>query len=546
MCQFLHKKIICIIVFSMSISSFCFTPAIKGIDSLSLHTISFLVDSTIIQCDSLFVGDIVKAPAPPVKDGFTFTGWAGLYDIMPDEDIKVYALFAQECNYLFGDTNRDGLINSSDVVEIYNVINYGAESGKDKKLLDINGDSVISSTDVAILYEVLADKSRFTGLPIMIINTEGNLPIDSKEEYVQAQVSIVSHPSVIDFNNCNLPVASAKIRGRGNSSWGMPKKSYKLKFNKKTSLFGEAKNRDWVLLANYSDKTMLRNAAAFYMGKISNLDWSPCSHFVDLQLNGEYVGTYQLTEQVEIAKHRVNVTDKGYLLEGDARAKAPDDVVFYSTRSSVPYCIKEPDIEPSGEKYNWIKNHILKIENSLYSEDWFSDSSYYAKFVDKESFVDWFLINEIAKNADAHWYSSCYMSVDTLGTLRMGPLWDFDIAFGNINYGNGLFSPKGYYLKSSYLFSKMLQDPEFKTLMLKRFKFFNAHLSQILNFINQQAYNLRYSAKRNDEVWQVIGKYVWPNYVVLGSYEDEVNYLISFIIERMRWLEHNLSSAYNS
>lgn len=376
----------------------------------------------------------------------------------------------------------------------------------------------------------------YTGLPIMSINTENDAPITSKEDYVKATISVTSQQG--NDTDSNLDTTAVKIKGRGNSTWGLPKKPYKLKFDDKVSLFGEAKNKEWVLLANYTDKTLLRNATALHMGEISNLSWTPCSHFVELYLNHHYMGTYQLTEQIKIGKDRVNVTDDGYLLEVDAKPDV-DDVTFTTTRSGQPYNIKDPDIEKGSERYNWIQQHIQHIEDNLYSDNYLSDDSYYKKYVDIESFADWYLINEITKNNDACMFSSCYMNVDAKGTLRMGPIWDFDISLGNINY-NGNMTPEGFWIKNSYFISRMFDDPSFTSLVRTRFDYFKSHINEIYNWINQRSEYLKYSAVENNNVWETLYKDTWPNYAVVGTYQNEVVYMKSFLKKRMEWLDENL------
>lgn len=414
----------------------------------------------------------------------------------------------------------DGFFYKGKELDFSKDVNYSLYSRKD------------SIPDAVYTVEVIG----FTGLPVMYINTEDNKSITSKDEYVNASISIISQRG--NDISCDLDSMSVSIKGRGNSTWNLPKKPYKLKFSKKNSLFGEAKNKEWVLLANYTDKTMIRNATAFHLGDISNLDWTPCSHFVELYLNHHYMGTYQLTEQIKIAKNRVNVTNKGYLLEVDAKAD-DNDVTFYTTRNKIPFNIKSPKVEKGSNRYNWIKDHIQRIENDLYDGNFLSDTSYYKKYVDLKSFADWYLINEITKNNDAIMWTSCYMNVDSLGVLRMGPIWDFDISLGNVNY-NGNMTYDGFWIKNAYFISKLFDDPSFVQLMRNRFNYFKAQIDSILNWINSQAVYLQYSAVENDNVWRTLYTETWPNYAISGSYQNEVAYLKYYLENRMDWLDNNL------
>ena len=387
--------------------------------------------------------------------------------------------------------------------------------------------------DVLDSYEV--NISAFTGLPVMNIYTENDAPIVSKDDYLNAKIEIKDYSS----GKYNLALTDVQIKGRGNSTWGMPKKPYALKFGKKTQLFGESNSKQWVLLANYSDKTSIRTSTAFYMGELSNLEWTPCSHFVDLFINKQYQGTYQLTEKIKIAKDRVNVTDDGFLLEVDAPDKIDASDVYFSTTKIVIVNIKEPEIETGSEKYEWIRDKIQNIENVLFGDGFLDVNGGYKDFIDIESFVDWYLINEIAKNNDALFYSSCYMNIAPDGKLKMGPLWDFDISLGNINY-RGNYNPEGFYIKKADWIKRMFEDPVFVSSVRERFDFYKTHLNDIYSHINSEASYLKYSVVENNNKWGVFYTYTWPNYAIWGKYQNEVEYMKQFLTQRMEWLDAHL------
>lgn len=392
-------------------------------------------------------------------------------------------------------------------------------------VIDEETREVISSYEVTI--------SSFTGLPVMNIYIENDAEVTSKDDELNANIEISDPTGQYDF-----PLSAVKIKGRGNSTWGMPKKPYRLKFDKKTQLFGESKGKQWVLLANYADKTSLRTSTAFYMGELSNLDWTPCSHFVELFINKRYRGTYQLTEQLKIAEDRVNVTDNGYLLEVDQLSRLdPDDVYFTTNRLLLN--IKDPDVEMDSERYNWIKNYVTTAEEALYGDEFLSEESGYKQYIDLESFVDWYLINEITKNNDAIFFSSCYMNIAPDGKLKMGPLWDFDIALGNVDY-NGNQSPDGFWIRGASWISRMFEDPAFVAKVRERFDNFNAQLSSVYSHINAKATYLKYAAVENNNLWGTFYTYTWPNYAIWGAYQNEVEYMKQFLSHRMAWLDENL------
>ena len=374
----------------------------------------------------------------------------------------------------------------------------------------------------------------YTGLPVIWIETDGRQKIASKEDYLKASFKLVEN--AVTSGTYGIIEDSINIKGRGNSTWSLPKKPYNLKFNKKQSLFNEPKNKSWVLLANYTDKTMLRNYIAFYMGYMSNLDYTPKTHFTELMLNGQYKGTYQLCEKLKISKNRVNVGDDGFLLEIDAKANT-NDVTFNVNHIGRPINIKEPDnISAGDENYNYITDFVTRAEEVLYSENFTNQNEGWQKYFDIDSFVDWYLINEITKNNDAAMWSSCYMNLERGGKLKMGPLWDFDIALGNYD-NNDNFYYYGFWIKNAEWISRMFNDPIFVEKVKERFNYFYSKKEDIMQEINEKAQYLRYSVQENERCWHTFYSYTWPNYDIWGSYQNEVQHMKEWFNSRFEWLK---------
>ena len=367
----------------------------------------------------------------------------------------------------------------------------------------------------------------YTGLPILWIVTKGNQEITSKDEYLDAHMRLVE--DVVTRSPGEQFETDLQIKGRGNTTWGenAQKKPYRLKLPEKASLLDEPKDKAWILLANYFDKTMLRNQTAFFMSKISQLDYTPRYHFVDLILNGEYNGTYQLGEKIKISKNRVNVGDDGILLEVDYRA---DGNACFSTQHTNPIVIKEPEVCTGDENYNYIKDSVLKAERSLYASNFTDQENGWSNYFDMDSFVDWYLINEIAKNNDAVMFSSCFMHFEKGGKLKMGPVWDFDIGFGGTTM-NDSDNPEGFRIKNAAWFSRMFQDPAFTDRVKERFAYFYSRRQDILNEIDQNASYLRYSVEENNKKWNTLKTdNAWPRY------QTKVQDLKDWISIRFEWL----------
>ncbi len=375
----------------------------------------------------------------------------------------------------------------------------------------------------------------FTGLPIISITTDDHVEISSKEDYVSGFTSIDGR------NMFNDASGDMKIRGRGHSTWFLPpKKPYQLKFDDKTEVLGMPEDKKWIFLAEYSDKTLIRNNLAFEMGYISNLEWTPECRYSEVFINEEYNGTYNITQKVEVGENRVNIGDNGFLCEIDNSDHLEDgDIYFNSTRFTIQ--IKEPEISFESSEYNYIMNHIIEFEEVLYSSYFKDPLNGYRKYIDVESFVDWYLINEIAKNVDSKDYSSMYFNLIPGEKIKMGPLWDFDLGFGNVNYADTQY-PEGFWVKEHQWFQRLFEDPSFVDLVKSRFSFFRNNQAYLIQIIDQKADYLRWAQEENDDRWDLFGNYVWPNPVVYDTHAQEVEHLKNWFIERMNWLDN----AYNA
>lgn len=380
-----------------------------------------------------------------------------------------------------------------------------------------------------------------SGLPVVIINTPNNQDITSKEDYVENTLMSVLQMDIMD-EFCEL----TNMKGRGNSTWSAPKKPYAIKFDKKKSLMDLPDDKSWVLLANYYDPTLLRNDLAFFMGnEISTLDWTPHYQQVDLILNGQYKGIYQLGEKVKISKKRVNVGDDGFLLEVDAKADA-NEVTFNVTHIGKPINIKEPDVVVDGEDYNYIVDYLTNADAVLYSENWLDAEDGYKKYIDMSSFVDWYLINEIAKNNDAVFYTSCYMNLKRGGKLKMGPLWDFDVAFGGYPWEPRASEisnlTTGFYIKYVSWINRMFNDPEFLSLVKERFNDFYSRKQDMLDHIDSKAAIIIEKVIEDNKLWGRITNKTASNEEVKVAYQEKVNQLKTWLSTRLEWLKTNLAN----
>ncbi|MFQ3190396.1 MAG: spore coat protein CotH [Paraglaciecola sp.] len=382
----------------------------------------------------------------------------------------------------------------------------------------------------------MVDVVAFTGLPLIYLTTSGNASIDSKEDYMDGTVSIKGGRDFAD-----VPSAIMKIRGRGNSTWFLhPKKPFQMKLDDKSTFLDMPSKKKWLFLAEYSDKTMLRNTISFEMGYLSNLDWTPKSTFAEVYINDEYNGTYNITEKVEEGSNRVDIGDNGFLLEIDQLDRQdPDDVYFYTSEFLV--AIKEPSLDWDDEQYNYIKAYINEFEATLFASNFADPINGYSKYIDVDSFVDWYLISEITKNVDSRIYSSIYFNLVPGEKIKMGPLWDFDLSFGNVDYADSRYSD-GFWVKDNPWIARLFTDSIFIDKVKTRFAYFKNNQNVIMNKIDTYADKLNLAQQENDAKWQTLGKYVWPNPLVFDTYSEEVAHLKSWYSRRMTWLDDALNN----
>ena len=221
----------------------------------------------------------------------------------------------------------------------------------------------------------------------------------------------------------------------------------------------------------------------------------------------------------------------------------PDDIIFRpnlwsSIHKDGVFNIKEPSIDYGSSQFDFIKNYINEFETLLFSQNFDDPISGYESYIDVNSFIDWYLINEIAKSVDARWYSSIYFSYIPGEKIKMGPIWDFDLSYGNLNYSDAQYT-YDFYIRQNNWISRLFDDPKFEEKVKNRFLFYYNKLDEFKETIDNYADYLDKSQKANFDRWDILGVYVWPNPVWNLTYKQEVDRLKNWIVERMNWLNTN-------
>lgn len=391
-------------------------------------------------------------------------------------------------------------------------------------------------------YEDEGDDSKLyqlTNLPTVVINTEGSQEIVSKEEELSSTVYIISE----EGTNL-LATTETGVRGRGNASWDQfPKKPYRLKFKSKQSPLGApASAKKWTLISNYSDKSLMRNILAFEASRRIGQAYTPYCHPVDVIVNGEYRGCYQLCDQVEAAEGRVPAKD-GYLIEIDAYAWK-EVSAFWSWRGT-PVTIKHPDEDDiTDSQRQHIESFFNQMETAALGEDFTDPEKGYRKYLDLESFLRNLLVGDFCGNTDLLW--SVYMYKDAKdGKLYTGPTWDHDLSFDNdyrsypVNANNDfifLFVPSPASDAVRDITRRIVkEDPEAKNLLAQYWNqaLEEGDLKTLPEYLDQTYVLLQESQELNFKRWDILDSQVHMNFQALGTYESEVNFLKNCLKERL-------------
>ena len=377
-----------------------------------------------------------------------------------------------------------------------------------------------------------------TGLPRVYITTPGGVGINSKDVYVEdGTLSIFDKNGELELN------ILSDFKGRGNSTWMMPKKPYAIKLSSKAEVMGMPKHKRWVLLANWVDRTLLRNDIAFEIAKkCPALPWTPRGEFVELYLNGKHRGNYYLCEHIKIDKNRVNIDEideetpetdlsGGYLLEFDTYSDAEINY-FYTKHKNLPVTIKEPDEEviTSWEHpaYTYIQNFVNYVEDALEKGNYSEIES----LIDVKSYAEWWLLYNLVGNLEPAHPKSCYMYKKRNGKLYAGPAWDFDCA---------TFIPgrKGALITQALWYGYLFKHDSFKSLVKERWQALKPEFEKVLTYIDEKTEYIRESNEINLEMWPVTQN---VNEDIDLSYDDAVNRMKEAYLERITELDKVISN----
>jgi len=427
----------------------------------------------------------------------------------------------------------------------------------------MDSEETVETTEAKIVEISAADK-----LPQVSVNTNGQeIPNEPK---IFAEISIENKGALTHEGFIGIEI-------RGQSSQMFPKKQYGFETRDSenedidVSLLGLPEEEDWILYAPYSDKSLIRNALIYDISRDIGR-YSSRLVFVELFLNNIYDGLYILMEKLKRDKNRIDINklksseNEGEDLTGGYIIKIDKEDSYHQLNSftssilppnsksnqQIRFVFHTPDEDDiTDEQRNYIKSYISTFEAALNSNQFLDAENGYSKYIDIASFVDFFILNELSNNVDGYRLST-WLVKDKNELLSIGPIWDFNLAFGNANYCDG-----GRYDVWAYKFNercpndfwqvpfwwdRFMEDNNFKSLLQQRWNALrnnelseNSILSKIDKYVS--LFESSGSGEANFRRWQILGEYVWPNEFIGGSYLEEINYLKDWISNRLVWID---------
>ena len=471
--------------------------------------------------------------------------------------------------YMVTSDDKSGTISSAEVnvTRAFRYVRYVSPNEKYCTIAEVQFYGEEGEGSDSIFYQV-------TNLPLVVIHVDdGKDPMDKVNE-------LKAHFAVISKDGLKVKEDTGTVRLRGNTSRYFAKKPYRMKFANKTKLCGStAKAKKWVLINSWDDKTLMRNNVAFEMSRRVGMEYTPFCVPVDVMVNGEFKGTYDLADQVDQHKDRVDIESLestvvdgdsltgGYLIENDGNYYLED--VKFVTEHRNHLVIKYPDEDDINEaQMAYIANHFQTLETAVYAKDFSTEG--YRKYLDIESFLKYFLLEEFAGNPDSFWSTFFYKhrSDDKFYT---GPAWDFNLAFDNDyrffrlslrdtfdengQYIGQSWNPKWLYSRTSdgasicagdmATFVSIIVDEDVDALneIKSRWSDLRADLyspESLHAYIDEQAALLDSSQALNYTRWSNLTEKCFHNPRIRESWEAEVEFLKSYLVQRYEWFDWKL------
>lgn len=409
--------------------------------------------------------------------------------------------------------------------------------------------------------------SALANFPRIDITTDDGRSVTSKNSYKTGSITF-KDPARMYSEVTSLGPVRMQIKGRGNTTWnaeGGIKNPYRIKLDVHNKVFGMKGDKDWILLADVQDPTLLRNAVALRISRLVSMPWTPRYRAAEVYINNSYAGCYLLVEakeadrenKVPVSPVLEGATDGGYMLEIDD--KSDDDKYFYSSYFGKKIKYKEPE-NPSSAQKSYIEGYVNSVEQLLRQQKFDKDAGYWSK-MEVSTFINNYIVQELTMNVDGNMRLSSYFAKDADTKLFMPMVWDFDLSLGNCTYLGRDFAlpyvdgsrdgPKGWFIrirggypsenygqKDTY-YQYLFKDPQFVSELKARWNAVKPRLDKIPDFIdkmseyNRLAYDHNAKGGKNPRAGR---SYTSPP-DAFTSWEGARDWLKSWYKTRLEWLD---------
>ena len=412
-----------------------------------------------------------------------------------------------------------------------------------------------------------------------VINTLGGEIVD--EPKIPSALTIKKKDTIFYSGNIGIEI-------RGESSQYFDKKSYGFETwdenyeDMDVSLLEFPEEEDWILYGPYSDKSLIRNKLIYELSNQMGM-YASRTQFIELSINSDYKGLYVFMEKLKRDKNRINISklketdldensiSGGYIIKIDKSDLEDGSYTDYNSFKSnydvfgningdklifFNYEYPKPSDIHSYQK-NYIQNYFHEFEDALSSNNFVDPNIGYRKYINEESFIDFFILNELANNVDGYRLST-YLYKDRDEKMNIGPIWDFNLSFGNADYCGGerydvwcyKFNERclGDFWNVPFWWDRLLEDESFVTNLKTRWNDLRTNIlsnENIISMVNEKYSILKNEtnvADNNFNKWKIFGIYIWPNSFIGNNYFEEIEFLKNWIINRTAWLDESINS----
>ena len=438
---------------------------------------------------------------------------------------------------------------------------YGEDVFIDEKIV-VNGNKYelsVGQHNVRIGdYTATLEVMKSANVPSIFIKTQDKDGLSyltwSKDNQLTGEIAFV------DTDGNVTAVDMERINGRGNTSWNVGstygKYPFNIKLKEKTNVFGLGNNKKWCIIAQVFDESLIRNVLANDLSKAAGIEYTPNAENADVYFNGEYIGTYLLSQRVDLGKNKLIQSEDGYVVEFELMERYDAEENKFRTSRGQAVIVKAPDTV-TEEKVNEIQDYIQRVEDAIYSENGYnSNGEHYSELIDVDSFVKVYLINEFSMNLDGG-ATSFYMYKDGNDKLKAGPVWDFDWAFGSHESRDGvnLVDGTSWYIKNKRMYdgddlalmAKLCTHPEFwgkvKSEWAYSFRGYVVAQAEGGNLTSIDEYLKKYeaTAAMNFTRFNILPMaYMWGSSDTGSTYEENMEFLKNYYRRRIEFLDKNI------